>query len=183
MKSHLFSLRHGTWGFYSSYIILCIGLLLSAIPAAAQLCTVTNTADSLELIKLYNATDGDNWVNHQNWNTSAPLGTWYGVMVDLPAGECRVVALNLGNNNLNGYIPELSLPYLKVLNLQNNDLSGALPTCTAMQNLEYLSLQNNELSGTIPAFEGLTQLKNCQLYNNQLSGDVPDFQDLAALKF
>ena len=45
------------------------------------------------LVALYNATDGPNWVNNENWLTDAPLGEWYGVDTD-NAG--RVVGLNLG---------------------------------------------------------------------------------------
>ena len=45
------------------------------------------------LVALYEATDGPNWVNNDNWLTDAPLDEWYGVETDASG---RVVRLNLG---------------------------------------------------------------------------------------
>ena len=49
--------------------------------------------DRAALVALYNATDGPNWVNSDNWLTDAPLGDWYGVETDVSG---RVVRLDLG---------------------------------------------------------------------------------------
>ena len=38
--------------------------------------------DRAVLIELYNATNGANWTDSTNWNSSAPLGTWEGVLTD-----------------------------------------------------------------------------------------------------
>ena len=48
--------------------------------------------DRAALVALYNATDGPNWVDSENWLTDAPLGDWYGVDTD---GSGRVVSLEL----------------------------------------------------------------------------------------
>ena len=61
-----------------------------------------SAADSLALIDLYNATDGDNWNNNTNWLSNAPIEDWYGVAL---WGEDRVMALELSENNLSGQIP------------------------------------------------------------------------------
>ena len=53
--------------------------------------TVENP-DRAALEALYNATDGPNWVNNDNWLTDAPLGEWYGVDTDASG---RVVRLDL----------------------------------------------------------------------------------------
>ena len=38
--------------------------------------------DRAALMALYNATNGDNWENHKNWNSSKPLDEWYGVRTE-----------------------------------------------------------------------------------------------------
>ncbi|MYB05443.1 MAG: Ig-like domain-containing protein, partial [Gemmatimonadetes bacterium] len=53
--------------------------------------TVQNP-DRAALEALYNATDGPDWVNNDNWLTDAPLGEWYGVDTD---GSGRVVRMDL----------------------------------------------------------------------------------------
>ena len=40
---------------------------------------VLDSPDRGALIALYNATDGPNWVDAENWLTDKPLGDWYGV--------------------------------------------------------------------------------------------------------
>ena len=53
---------------------------------------VQDANDRAALVALYNATDGPNWINSENWLTDAPLGEWYGVEVD---GSGRVVSIDL----------------------------------------------------------------------------------------
>ena len=64
------------------------------------------------LISLYNATGGTFWTDSTNWNVSTDPCTslWFGV-------ECgtlneTVKSLNLAENNLTGYLPDLQLPSL-----------------------------------------------------------------------
>ena len=64
--------------------------------------TVVANPDRAPLVALYNATDGPNWVNSENWLTDAPLDEWYGIAVD---GEGRVSSLRLLDNRLSGRIP------------------------------------------------------------------------------
>ena len=69
------------------------------------------------LVVLYEATDGPNWVNNENWLTDRPLSEWFGVAAD----STDVVELRLSENGLNGSIP----PDLGLLNsLRMLDLSG-----------------------------------------------------------
>ena len=147
--------------------------------------TVAPDLDRLALVALYEATDGPNWVNSENWLTDAPLGAWYGVDID---GAGRVVRLTLGgiwnleeqefeDNNLSGPIPtEIgSLTNLQYLNLGYNDLSGPIPTeLASLTNLEFLNLSGNALSGPIPTeLASLTNLQSLDLSRNDLSGPIP----------
>ena len=61
--------------------------------------------DSLALVALYNATNGPNWTNNENWLTG-PVSSWFGVDVNI--GNNRVIRLDLRNNQLSGAIPSSS---------------------------------------------------------------------------
>ena len=126
------------------------------------------------LAALYNETDGANWTNNTNWLSDEPLRTWFGVYTD---GSGRVQSVMLGNNNLNGTIPEeLSvLSKLLHLHLYSNRLSGNVPSeIGELAGLLQLDLSGNRLDGAIPAELGnLRQLLSLILDRNQLSGDIP----------
>jgi len=53
------------------------------------------------LIKLYNSTDGDNWIHNDNWCSDKPVMEWYGVGYD---SMQEVYYISLDNNNLKGSI-------------------------------------------------------------------------------
>ena len=95
------------------------------------------------LSALYDGTDGPNWTNKTNWQSTAPLGEWYGVTTD---ADGRVTELNLEDNNLSGTLPLTlgGLTNLKTLNLASNiALSGPLP-----QSITGLTLESLKLEGT-----------------------------------
>ena len=144
----------------------------------ASIPTETPASGSVEtdreaLVALYNATDGENWNQSDNWLSDAPLGEWKGVLTD----DRRVVVLYLGDNGLTGAIPaELgSLSNLTALYLDTNALSGEIPPeLGSLSNLTDLSLYHNALSGAIPAELGsLSNLTALDLRNNALSGAIP----------
>ena len=137
------------------------------------------------LVALYEATDGPNWVNSENWLTDAPLGDWYGVDTD---SSGRIVRLNLAGrwdsaarewiaHGLAGSIPaELgNLANLKVLQLNANVLTGSVPAELGnLANLETLHLGYNGLSGSIPPELGnLADLESLNLSFNSLTGTIP----------
>ena len=137
------------------------------------------------LVALYNATDGPNWVNNDNWLTDAPLGDWYGVDTDTSG---RVVRLDLDGrwdsdareyipHGLSGPVPsELgNLANLTWLDLAHNFLSGPIPTeLGSLTNLELLNLGDNDLTGPIPTELGeLASLTRLYLYSNSLTGPIP----------
>ena len=130
--------------------------------------------DRAALIALYEATDGPNWVDAENWLTDAPLGDWYGVDAD---DSGRVVGLSLDRNNLEGSMPtELgSLASLTRLELWQNNLTGPIPPELGnLTSLEWLRLVNNELTGSIPPeLSNLTSLTSFDLGGNELTGSIP----------
>ena len=131
-------------------------------------------SDRAALTALYNATDGDNWEENDNWLTDAPLDEWEGVATD---ENRRVIELELDNNDLSGQIPrELArLSNLESLNLYTNQLTGTIPTeLDNLTNLRDLDLGNNHLSGQIPKELGnLTYLTSLLLDENELVGAIP----------
>ena len=137
--------------------------------------------DRAALVALYEATDGPNWVNSENWLTDAPLREWYGVDTD---GSGRVVRLDLSGtwegripHGLTGPIPpELGkLSNLTTLDLGINDLTGPIPPELGnLSELTWLSLYSTSLSGPIPPELGsLANLTGLSLGSTSLSGPIP----------
>ena len=107
-------------------------------------------AERAALVALYEAADGVNWTQNDNWSTAASISTWYGVTTDESG---LVVELLLSGNGLSGLFADLSaLTKLTSLDLSANQqlclpggygfsgLTGAvtahlqslnLPTCAA----------------------------------------------------
>ena len=151
--------------------------------------------DRAALVALYEATDGPNWVNSENWLTDAPLRDWHGVTksggrvsyLDLDQNGLTgsipaqlgtltdLVGLNLGDNALSGPIPgELGNTSLHIITLYRNNLSGPIPPQLGrLSDLSTLSLFENALSGPIPPELGNTSLKWLYVGGNELSGSIP----------
>ena len=130
--------------------------------------------DRAALGALYNATDGANWHDKDNWQSGAPMGEWYGVTT---GSDGRVTHLVLSSNQLTGEIPaELGgLTNLVGLELQGNQLTGEIPVeLGGLTNLVGLELQGNQLTGEIPVeLGGLTNLRLLYLQDNELTGEIP----------
>ena len=128
--------------------------------------------DILEVF--YNATDGPNWANNENWLSDRPLGEWFGVTVD---GGGNLTVLALSSNGLQGeLVPELAgLQSLEVVHISFNEISGGIPRELGnLSNLRILWLVGNSLAGEIPPdLVKLTHLKELELGRNQLTGVIP----------
>ena len=131
-----------------------------------------NQQDSLALVALFNATDGENWTTNENWLTG-PVSSWYGIEL----ADDRVEKIKLKSNYLVGNIPdEISqISNLDSLDLSNNELSGAIPsTIGNLKQLTSIVLYKNNLTGTIPIQLGdAVKLKNIRLGDNNLTGELP----------
>jgi hypothetical protein len=105
------------------------------------------------LVALYQATGGADWTCKENWLSSEPLSTWYGITVD---NLGRVTGLELSGNNVVGdlkYFAQcaLQLPMLDQLWLSDNKgLRGNLEPSLASGCLTILDLGNCRLSGVLP---------------------------------
>ena len=152
--------------------------------AGASEITVENP-DRAALVALYEATDGPNWVDSENWLTDAPLADWYGVSTNASG---RVVRLDLSGrwdndtemyrtHGLYGPLPsELGdLTNLQNMDLQYNGLSGPIPSELGnLTDLRSLALADNDLSGPIPPELGdLAYLRTLYLAHNRLTGSIP----------
>ncbi len=145
--------------------------IFGSFAAKAQ---AVDTQDSLALVDLYNSTNGIKWEYHDNWLTTAPLNTWFGVTVS----DGRVSAIKLPLNNLDGTLTASlgNLTMLKTLWLQNNNvLRGGLPASIGnMANLTDIDLSYDDFRGSIPSsFGNLISLSNLRLFHNLFSDSIP----------
>ena len=139
-------------------------------------------SDSLQLVNLFNSTDGNNWTNTTNWiQPGISIGNWYGITTD--DFGC-VSTINLNNNSLAGILPSLNLNTLDTLILSNNNLTGIIPTDLMFPFLKHIDLSGNMLTGEIPAVvSDWFDLQGLNLSNNQLTGIIPpDIGDLCELE-
>ena len=175
--------------------VLYVVLVVAPLPAEGQ---GSVAGDRAALVALYNATDGPNWRNSDNWLSNEPLRRWWGVRTDddgrveylslqligltgeIPAAVgdlAKITELWLGGNDLVGRIPpEIgNLPNLEKLRLFGNELSGTIPRELGnLRSIETLDLSGNNLSGTIPPELGnLRNLRALLLEHNELTGHIP----------
>ena len=144
----------------------------ASLQGTAQI-TVSDV-DRAVLVALYEATDGQGWIENGGWLSDGPVGQWHGVTT----GESgRVTALDLSASNLIGSIPPdlARLSHLETLDLERNTLAGSIPPeIGELHNLKALILGVNRLSGEIPAELGnLTSLEVVRLRRNSLTGPIP----------
>ncbi len=106
------------------------------------------------LIAIYIESQGNLWLNNTNWNSNAPVSTWYGITIGLDnLGGEHVVGIDLTNNNLNGTLPSIKNLYsLNSLKLGNNALEGNIDLSSDLivpSVLNTIQLNDNEISGLI----------------------------------
>ena len=116
--------------------------------------------DSLALVAIYEATNGDSWSNNSNWKTGR-LSNWFGVTIE----DARVIRLDLPSNNLRGSIPAISegLSALISLDFSGNELISidvadgllALQSADVSSNLlPFGAFQNLQANGATVIYEG-----------------------------
>ena len=166
---------HGVIRIFAAVMFLLLTLLGADVSAQTD-CSETSAtgvaeAECQALVDFYNQTKGAYWATNTNWNTAQLINTWYGVVVL----NGQVEQLNLGSNQLDGAIPDLSpLTSLEQLDLSRNQLYRSIPDLSPLTSLEQLDLSRNQLDGSIPASLGdLTSLQTLDLRANKLTGSIP----------
>ena len=167
------------------YIILLFSIFFLQNNMKAEIaCACDPVADSLQLVQLRTATNGDSWSNV--WDTSTPMDDWFGVIL---TPERCVAQLNLYvnfsayvGNDLGGTLPDLILPELVDLVLQGNNIGGTLPDFSGLPKLEQLNLNSNNFSGTFPNFTANPNLQIITMDANGISGSVPNFPNSPNLR-
>ena len=124
------------------------------------------------LLKLYDRTNGDQWLDAQNWGGD-DLRNWYGISV----GQGNVTEIGLANNGLTGTLPrELGLlEKVWTLGLYGNEIGGTIPPEIGdLPLLTVLALGENRFEGEIPPELGnMPELRVLMLNENGLTGEIP----------
>ncbi len=154
------------------HLIVCA---VCAVVCATPAYSFTRSADSLQLVALYNSTQGASWSSP--WNLNQPMTTWQGVILNASG---KVVELNLSGRNLTGRLPNLQLPELLNLVLFNNSLRDSLPPLSGLTKLRFLDINNNDLDGRLHDFV-LPELETMRMADNQFSGEIPNFSRMPKL--
>ncbi|GEM_PF-3183810 len=160
----------------SLYPLLLLGAVLSTFHTVHAQCD--RTADSLELVQMYNAWAGPEWTN--TWDLSEPLDSFYGTTLN--AQGC-VTGLDLFKNNLQGEIFDINLPALSSLILSANyELGGSLPNFSQIPQIHTIKLYGTFVGGSLPDFTYIPNLREINLEFTQVSGQIPNFSNLPALQ-
>ena len=130
-------------------------------------------ADSLALLRLYQALDGPNWniPSNQTWDGSRPVATWFGLELQGSAGPQTVRAIRLPNANLSGIIPagvfHNALEDLAVLDLSQNQIRGYEAPLFNNNHfyLDSFDLSQNQLQGFFDLGAGQTDFFNLRYLN------------------
>ena len=123
----------------------------------------TSEQDSLMLVELYHATNGDNWTRNDNWLTG-PLDTWYGVYAwgtrEAPDDKPRVHWLLLANNNLKGALPAKMqhLTFMNRFDVSSNKLVGMIPAVKTHPYLDSVSFSQNNFTSVSSEIERLPNM-------------------------
>ena len=157
----------------------------AALEPVAGFATVRVELDRVGLLKFYEAMGGPGWHRDDNWGTDAPLGTWFGLLLDRWGG---VYWIAMGGNGLTGSIPveTARLRTLRMLFLPGNSITGPIPAELGdFERLQSLDISGNQLTGAVPPeLGGLQQLANLILSGNRLTGSIPvELGDLESLVY
>lgn len=154
-------------------VIMFAALAMTEI--SAQQCRPLN--DSAVLVDFYGASKGLSW--KVKWDLNKPFRTWPGITVN--QSGC-VTRLELPDNNLQGNITNLDLPFLEYLDVSGNNMLSTLPALSKLPSLKHLNLSGNRFRGSLPALTASVKLEKYEANNNQFDGGIPDYSALTELR-
>jgi len=149
-------------------LVTLIACVIAVVPSTQQ----------NALVLFYGATNGTHWETNTNWLNGDPCSNrWFGVTCD--DSDTNILALDLGYNNLRGYLPQEMemLIFLEELDLEWNNITGPLTIIASFPNLTYVDLSYNEMTGTLPEVLQCQNSNNSVtmvLYWNNLTGTLPE---------
>ena len=167
--------------------------------------TTTNPKDREAMAALYNATNGQHWINNTRWMKGDPcIDEWHGLYCiggrvlqinmtfnnmsgTLPAELAQADMLQvvqLHNNSLTGTIPAeiLQMKSLQILNLHYNRLTGGLPDSISMPNLTFLTVNWNQMNGNLTSQWNTPLLQVLDVGSNHFTGHFPDLSGCSKLQ-
>lgn len=132
------------------------------------------------LIAIYNALDGDNWTNNENWCSDKPINEWYGIQTE----QNMVTDIYLPSNGLVGNLPPDigNLLHLSSMDLTGNNINSLPSTLGDLRKLKTLWLHNTNTKIALP--EEIGHIKSLQKISAVLSGTLPEtFYDATNLEY
>lgn len=132
--------------------------------------------ERIALLKIYEALNGDNWSNKENWCSNKPVREWEGVYAD---GDMGVYRLWLSRDAfIEGEIPECigDLTYLDNISFEYTNVGGRLPESIGqLVNLERITISNCRFEGKIPeSINNCNKLEYVDLTDNSFNGKIPE---------
>jgi Leucine-rich repeat (LRR) protein len=142
------------------------------------------------IVVFYYATGGATWasqtnfllpgVHECNWTEPAPVGSplsFENLGVAVCGEQDHILAIQMGQNNLTGYLPEEigALTRLALISIIDDNLEGPLPSSLfELRDLTILAVPFNNFTGTIPTSIGqLTQLLSIWFQDATFESPIP----------
>ena len=162
--------------------------LFIAMVATLQLPTpIAALEERRVLVEFFEATNGAQWLNKENWGSDAPICSWHGIscLGGTKTSDSEVDTIQLPENNIAGALPPslYSLPLLRFLDLEGNPLTNAgfagfqeaaATEGVSLSPLETLALNGCNLRDITGIEHAPTTLRDLRLADNNLKGDFPE---------
>ena len=175
--------------------------------ALAGGCGCDTSANRAALSRFFVSFQGERWINHSNWNSTADVCSWVGVacsgpnvsslefsiynnlngalQATLPVDFQDLRALVLSNNpGVQGTLPAewATWAQLRFLNISNCTIFGTIPPAFGMSAAAVLDLSMKYLMGPLPSAFNQTNVTSLNLSRNQLFGPLPAFVSRVAVQ-
>lgn len=134
------------------------------------------------LIELYKSTNGDNWINNDNWCSDLPIEEWYGISVDTWS---KKLYIDLSGNNLTGFVDlkaettEESNIFSNVDGLYFNDNNLTSIDISGIQGVSSLNCAGNPLKSILAVNCPDLSYFGCDERNYEQSSIVDKIIDLS----